>query len=276
MEGGSIQLPFGYIPDEKADDGLQFNLPLNFRKDILFDKLPHIVHLNNPAIDNVVKGGKVDDLALQKYLLAMGLMQDTIQENLNMVVTDGSFNNASICRTLDTKYPSVMKKSNPIDAVFKDKAKFDVQNPVVGSLVVQAQENKAREREYMKQLSKAPSITDTNIGKRLKELKEFNEGRVDEGGNRSNNDSDDDDAPGVPPTPPAPYQSYQRMPGDLFPMSPYTPGDDDCGEAGNSNLTPTQRFLLQQPQTERVAEAVQDNRVIPRHVPFPKKLIEFS
>ena len=39
-----------------------------------------------------------------------------------MAVTDGDFNNASIRRELDTKYPSVMKKSNPIDVVFKDKA----------------------------------------------------------------------------------------------------------------------------------------------------------
>ena len=76
----------------------------------------------------MVKGNKVDDLALQKYLLATDLMQNTIQENLNMIVTDGGFNNASIRRTLDTKYPSVMKKSNPTDVVFKDNTLFNVQN----------------------------------------------------------------------------------------------------------------------------------------------------
>ena len=37
MEGGSIQLPFGYIPDEYEGGKLQLNLLLNFRKDILFD-----------------------------------------------------------------------------------------------------------------------------------------------------------------------------------------------------------------------------------------------
>ena len=100
-------------------------------------------------------------------------MQDTIQENLNMIVTDGGFTNASIRRTLDTKYPSAIKKSNPTDVVFKDKVLLNVQNPIVGSLVAQVQENKAREREYMKQLSTAPSITDINIGNRLKELREI-------------------------------------------------------------------------------------------------------
>ena len=201
MAGGSIQLSFGYVPNDNEKGDLQFNLPLNFRKDILFDKLPYIAHLDNPAIDNVVKGGKVDDLALYKYLLATRLMQDTKQENLNMIVTDGGFNDASIRRALDTKYPSMMKKSNPIDAFFKDKAKFDVQNPIVGSLMAQVQENKARERAYMKQLSQAPSITDINISDRLKELRDFNDGNINDDRNNNNND-DDDDGPGVPPTPP--------------------------------------------------------------------------
>ena len=167
-------MPFGYVPDENESGELQFNLPLNFRKDILFDKLPYVVHLNNPVIDNVIKGDKVDDLTMQKYLMATGLMQDTIQENLNMVVTDGGFNNASIRRELDTKYPFVMKNSNPIHVVFKDKAKFYVQNPVVSSLIAQVQENKAREREYLKQLGQAPPIQDVDISRRPHELKDYN------------------------------------------------------------------------------------------------------
>ena len=72
---------------------------------------------------------------MQKILLATDLLQDSIQENLDVIVTDGGFNNASICRGLDTKLPSVMKKTNPIEVMFKDKSKFDVQNPVVSSLI---------------------------------------------------------------------------------------------------------------------------------------------
>ena len=149
MDGVNVQLPFGYVRDENEGGELQFNLPLNFKKDILFDRLPYVAQLHYPAYDNVINGGKVDNTALQVYLLATGLMQDTIQENLNMVVTDSDFNNASIRRKLDTKYPSAMKKSNPIDAVFGDKEKFDVQNPVVGSLIVQVQENKAKEKHIL-------------------------------------------------------------------------------------------------------------------------------
>ena len=67
--------------------------------------------------------------------MATDLLEDSIQENLDMIVTDNSFNNASIRQALDTKFPSVMKKPNPVEVMFKDKSRFDVQNPVVGSLL---------------------------------------------------------------------------------------------------------------------------------------------
>ena len=178
-------------------------------------------------------------------------MQDTIQENLNIVVTDGGFNNASIRKTLDTKYPSVMKKSNPIDVVFKDKAKFDVQNPIVDSLIAQVQQYKAREREYLKELAQAPAVKDIDIGRRLRELKDFNAGRVNDDSN-NNDDNNDEDGPGVPPTPPPPSL---QMPEDLFPTPPHTPGDasDD-----DEDLNPMQCFLPQRPRAggKRVAEAI--------------------
>ena len=67
--------------------------------------------------------------------MATDLLEDSIQENLDMIVTDNSFNNASIRQALDTKFPSVMKKPNPVEVMFKDKSRFDVQNTVVGSLI---------------------------------------------------------------------------------------------------------------------------------------------
>ena len=151
-----------------------------------------------------------------------------------------------------------MKKPNLIDEVFKDKVKFDVQNPVVGSLIVQPQENKKKEREYLKQLSSGPSITDIDIGKRLKESRDFNKGR--DGG-----DSDDDHhEPGVLPTL---RPSSSRTSGDIFPTPPYTPAADD-----DDNLTPAQRFLLDRPGagSERVAEAIGQEltTATPRRVAF--------
>ena len=39
-----------------------------------------------------------------------------------------------------------MKKPNPIEVMFKDKSKFDVQNPVVGLLITQVVDNKKKEK----------------------------------------------------------------------------------------------------------------------------------
>ena len=121
---------------------------------MLFEKQPYVAHLENPAINDVVKGGKVDSFALQKFLLATDLLQDSIQENLDMIVADGGFNNASNCRGLDTKFPSVMKKPNLVEVMFKDKSKFDVQNPAVGSLITQAVDNKKKKKTFWECLIK--------------------------------------------------------------------------------------------------------------------------
>ena len=53
----------------------------------------------------------VDNSALQKYLLATDLLQDSKQQSLDMTVTDGAFNDAVVRRELDLKYSSIMKKN---------------------------------------------------------------------------------------------------------------------------------------------------------------------
>ena len=37
-----------------------------------------------------------------------------------------------------------MKKLNPIDVAFKDKAKFDSQNPIIGTLLTQIESGKLK------------------------------------------------------------------------------------------------------------------------------------
>ena len=121
MESSSIQLPYSFVRDKNLGGELHIDRHQNFKEELLFEKQPYVAHLENPAINDIVKDSKVDSLALQTCLLATDLLQDSIQENLNMIVTDGGFNNASICQGLDTKFPSVMKKPNPAEVMFKDK-----------------------------------------------------------------------------------------------------------------------------------------------------------
>ena len=75
--------------------------------------------------------------------------------------------------------------------MFKDKSKFDVQNPVVGSLITKVVDNKKTEKEFLRALDQVPSKKDLDIEKRFRELKNFIEGR--------NNDDDDDNNTGQSP-----------------------------------------------------------------------------
>ena len=117
----------------------------------MFDHLPHLGHLENATIKDVLRDGVVDNIALQKYLLATGLLKDGIQNSLDMIV------NAGIRRALDSKYLTIMKKPNPIDVVFKDKAKFDTENLVIGKLLSQIQTDK-NDEALLKQLENALQI----------------------------------------------------------------------------------------------------------------------
>ena len=69
MSGKSIQLPFGVVREKSKEKLIKLNLPLNYRKDVLFDHIPYLGHPKNPAIKDVARDGVVDNIALQKYLL---------------------------------------------------------------------------------------------------------------------------------------------------------------------------------------------------------------
>ena len=102
----------------------------------------------------------MDDLSLQKYLSATGILKDSIQDNLDMIISSyGKLGNAEVRRQLNTKFPPVIRKPNPVDAVFKDKAKFDTQNAIFSTLLSQIELGKLNnEKQIKKQLETAPSI----------------------------------------------------------------------------------------------------------------------
>ena len=103
-----IKLPYGLVSDDKNKEKIRFNLPLNYKKDVLFQKVPYFAEANNSAIDDVILGNKRDDLSIQKFLLSKGVLEDAVLDNLDMIVTDRKFNNAGIRRKLDLKYPSIV------------------------------------------------------------------------------------------------------------------------------------------------------------------------
>ena len=238
---GYIQLPYGFVETENEDERMHFNLPINYKKGLLFDKLPYIVQLNNPAIENVIKGQE------NEFLLATDLLEDTIKNNLDMIVTNGEFNNAGIREALDTKFPSVMQKPTATNFMFRDKAKFHTQNPVIGGLYNQLLTQKQKEKIELEAIGKAPSVKDIDIKKRLKDISDFNLGirgdsdDDDDDDDNNNNNNNNNRSSSLPPPPASPR----------FPLTPpNTP----------SSLSETQKFLLDKGGNERVAEALTSTR----------------
>ena len=247
---GSIQLPYGFLEKEKNE--IKFNLPKSFKKELLFENLPFVTQLNNPAIDNVIEGKNTDDLSIQKYLLATGLLEDTIQNNLDMIVTDGEFNNAGVRRVLDQKYPTIMNKPTATNFMFKDKAKFDIQNPIIGSLYNEVLTDKQKEKKLLEDISKAPDLKDIEIQKRLDNLKKFESGIDDD-------DDDDDDNKGPkPPAPsnnnlfdpfaklPDPVNNEPPSPSALIPTPPNTPIKTFLLDDGTQVLSKPEKITFSQ------------------------------
>ena len=124
-----------------------------------------------------------------------------------------------------------MKKPNPIEVMFKNKSKFNVQNPVVGSLIREVVDNKKKEKEILRVLDHVRSIKDLNIEKRFCDSKNFNEGC-----NNNDDDDDDDDNIGQLPGPSQyPSSSSRRNEPSLSPTMPISSA---------APLNAAQRFLL--------------------------------
>ena len=251
-----IKLPYGLVSDDKNKEKIRFNLPLNYKKDVLFQKVPYFAEANNSAIDDVILGNKRDDLSIQKFLLSKGVLEDAVLDNLDMIVSDRKFNNAGIRRKLDLKYPSIIKKPTASNFLFRDKKQFDVQNPVIGGLYNQLQ---IRTSDQLKLLRKAPNIKDLKIRNALERLKKFNlnKGAAD--------DDDDDDIPSLP---------RGRRGEPLQPPPPQDDDDDDNDDNDNDKSKDVKKFLLDK-GNERIAEGLaqtSDGKIETRNIAFSKEI----
>ena len=125
----------------------------------MFDQLPYSTYLENRTIRDVVNNGINDKETLQKYFLWTGILESCIQDSLDIIADDdGKLSNAAVRRELDLKIPNVMKKLNPVEYIFKDISKFDIQNLIVGDTSKQTQKV---------DLDNLPSIKDIEMRERL-------------------------------------------------------------------------------------------------------------
>ena len=135
------------------------------------------------------------------------------------------------------------EKPNPVNFTFKDKAQFDVQNPIIGLLAVQVSNN---EKAVFEIIKKEPSTKDVTISKRLEKLKKCNNKHNNDSSDGDNDDDDDGDFLGLP-TPPSLVSRSNEF--------------DSEFDSDDKKLTPTQKFLLVKPQKEKLAVAVGENEI---------------
>ena len=132
-----------------------------------------------------------------------------------------------------------------------------MENPVIGSLDGQVQENKKYEKAVLNQMSSAPSTNDVYITERLTKLKVSH--------------YDEDNFPLLLPPPPP------SRPSGLFSSRGRAKSDDDDNDDDGRYLTPIQRFLLNQPKQERISTAVGESNAT-MSMPLQVKLhqVKFS
>ena len=87
-------------------------------------------------------------------MLATSDIRRNIQENLNVVVTDGRLNDAIVRHVLDTADKNVLANLNLLQITFKDVKKFDAQKLVLGNLLMQIEGSKLSDEETKKATGK--------------------------------------------------------------------------------------------------------------------------
>ena len=169
---------------------------------------------------------------MQKYLLATEDLNKTIEEILQLAVGHGKINDESTVRHVsdrdDPLYKFLKENDNPLDVVYRKQAKFDVQNPIIGSLLQQINKNKLPGYEETKKvLDKGPDPNVFDLEDRFNKLfyreRPGQKGLVDKYFDNNDNDDDDDSPPGSPGVPPAP--SSQNF--NLSSQPPPLEDDDD-------------------------------------------------
>ena len=194
---------------------------------------PDQIKLSLPK-DQKAKDLKVEDLLknredLQNYLLANEFLNSTLEDSLELAVSHGKLNEGTKVRHLselnDPKYKYFRQNDNPLDVVYREKAKFDVQNPIIGNLLKEINKGKLTDNEYYKLTKTAPDSKLLELQKRFDKFR----GIKEKDDNLLNND-DDDDGRSPPGSPNIPRPPLMR---DLIPHEYANPLNLDLNNLEN-------------------------------------------
>ena len=141
---------------------MQLNLPKDEKAKDLFAHLPYLANLKDPVLQNKVKNLLKNREDLQNYLQATEDLNRTIEESLELAVSHGKLNDASKVRHVSERdnptYNYFRKNDDPLDVVYKQQAKFDVQNPIIGSLLKEINRGRQTYEGIKKHLTKDQTL----------------------------------------------------------------------------------------------------------------------
>ena len=213
-----IRLPDGL---KKKTDKTQLSLPKNEKIKDLLGSLLYIANLQDPTLQNKVENILKNTEDLQKYLLATDDLKDTMEESLDLAVGYGRLNDGTEVRHVserdDPDYNFFKKNDNQLDVVYKKQAKFDIQNPVIGSLLKQINKPKISNDGTKAALDKVPNPKYLELEERYRKI--FKDGDDKKPPPNSPNYIDRFFGPSPPPEPPR-----TPPPSPPPPPPPFNPG----------------------------------------------------
>ena len=119
------------------------NLPRNFVEFFYKDFLDGIdFSQDNDFQQQLVYNPLSEDV--KKFLLAVSDFGKEMQRELDLYVTDNRLNESSFRRRLDPISKNITRNKNPIELLSKNVKHFDAQNPVIGSLIKEADVGKKK------------------------------------------------------------------------------------------------------------------------------------
>ena len=164
------------MPDELRHDipKLQLNIASDEKGKDLVKHLPYLAQLEDPIFQNKVEDLINNDEDLQSYLFATEDLHRSLEDSLRLLVGHGKINGATKVRHEFEKNNAAIKffqqNDNPLDVLFKEKSKFDVQNPIIGSLLEEIKKGKITEKDKIEAVKNAPDIKDLDIEEKFNKI----------------------------------------------------------------------------------------------------------
>ena len=217
-------MSFYQLPDtlHRNIPKIRINVPKDEKARDLMEHLPYLTQMQDPIFQN-----KVEDLIknredLQAYLLATEDLNKTLDDCLKLAVTHGKINDSSKVRHVlernDPKYQFFKQNDNPLDVLYREHAKFDVQNSIIGSLLQEINKGRSTDENIKNALKGASNTKDLDLEDRLGDIFDRKKpGRLDNVVDSSERPIDTEPPPHVPPSePPLGYVPRPGAPDDEF------------------------------------------------------------